>query len=83
MTHQTAHMAVVERRPKGFGQRIGRVDDARDVSKDNFVIRFPFLDSEMLNINVTRTRCGATGVNHKDRGSIIFVERSGASLRIA
>jgi hypothetical protein len=43
MTHQASNMAMVERGTERLRQRVGGIDDARDVGKDDFLGGFPLL----------------------------------------
>jgi hypothetical protein len=49
-------MSMMQCRAQGFGEGIGGIDDARDVAKDDVALGFPFLDGEVLNINMAGSR---------------------------
>ena len=83
MTHQAANMAMVERGPKRLRQGVGGIDDARDVGKDNFLGGLPLLQGEVLDVNVTGTRCGTICVNHQDRGCIVLEQRGRTELWVS
>ncbi len=53
MTHQTANMAMMKSRSKQLGERLGRVDDSRDLHQDNVTVSFPFLNCKMLYVDMT------------------------------
>ncbi len=52
VSHQTADVTKMQGRSQGFRQRIGRVDDTRDVTQDDVAIDLPFLNGEVLDVNV-------------------------------
>ena len=83
MPHQTSDMSMVQRGPKGFGQRIGSINDTRNMSENDFAISLPFLNGKMLYVDVARSRGRTTCVDHQYGGGVIFVERSGLDLSVA
>ena len=52
VTHQTSNMSMVQSRPEGLSEGISRINDPGDVGKDDLTTCFPFLDGEMLDVNV-------------------------------
>jgi hypothetical protein len=74
VSHETSAVAIVEDPSQGFGQCIGRVDDARDVVKDDVATFFPILDCEELNIDMATPLRGDTVVDYVDCGHVVFVE---------
>ena len=61
VSYQAAYIAMVEcRASKELGERVGRVDDTRkNVGEHDFLICLPFLDREVLNVDVTRYWSGS------------------------
>jgi hypothetical protein len=82
MTHDAANMAMMEDPTKGFGEGIGGVDYTRDVDHDDVTVAFPLLQGEVLNINMVRALGRLAGIGHQNSGLIVFVELSGARVRI-
>ena len=82
MSHQTTHMSVMESGTQRLGEGVGRINNAGDVTEDNVALGFPFLNCEVLDVDVTSPGCWATGVNHEDRSLIIFVEDGWSGLCI-
>jgi hypothetical protein len=83
VSHDAANMAMMEDPTEGFGEGIGRVDDARDMDHDDVAVAFPLLQGEVLNIDMARALGGLAGVGHQNSGLIIFVELRWTRLRIA
>ena len=83
MSHQAAHMAMVESRTKRLHKWVRRIDDAGDVFEHNFSICFPFLNGEMLDVYMPWMRCRATSVDHKNGGGIVLMESHWSILRIS
>ncbi len=83
MAHQATNMTMMERGTERFCQRVGGIDDTRDMGKDNFLGGFPLLQGEMLDVDVTGTRCGTIRVNHQDRGCIILKQRGRTELWVS
>jgi hypothetical protein len=65
-------MAMMERGAQGLCQRIGGVDNARDVREDDLLGSFPFLEGKMLDVDMTGTWCGAICIDHQDCRGVIF-----------
>ena len=55
MSHGTPVVSETQHPSKGFRTGVGGVDDAGDVLQDQPSLRAPFLYSEQLNIDVSRT----------------------------
>ena len=83
MTHQTANMAMMKRRCERIGERVGRVDDSRDICQDNLTVSFPFLNCKMLYVNMTRSWGRGASIIQQNSGSIIFVESTWLVLLVA
>lgn len=81
VTHQATGVASMKYPCDGLGKAVSRVDDTRDVYHVNVASSLPFLNGEVLNVNVTRTRRGTTGVDHLDGRFVIFIERCRTILR--
>jgi hypothetical protein len=54
VAHQVASMTRVKDPGNGLGQAVRRVDEARDVDQGDVTGLFPFLNGEVLNVNVAR-----------------------------
>ena len=52
MAHDAAHMTRVENPAEWLGEIASRIDDTRDMAEDNLVGFLPFLDCEMLNVDM-------------------------------
>ena len=83
MTHKATNVAMVEGRAERLRQRICRIHDARDMGKNNLLVCFPFLKSEMLNVNVTSAWCWSAGVDHEDRRGVIFKQSGRTKLWVS
>jgi len=57
MAHSTPDMAMMEGPPKSLSGGIRWVDHAGDMGEPNNATLMPFLDSEVLDIDMTRTGC--------------------------
>ena len=75
MSHATASMARVEHPTKSFGHVVTQVDDTWAVTQDNVALIAPFLNGEVLNLDVARTRSGTRLVDHGNRGLIVNEKR--------
>ena len=73
-------MAAVEDPAKVLGELVGRVDDTREVLHDDVATLAPFLDGEVLNVDVAGAFGRAGGVDHVDGGLVVFVKDRRASL---
>ena len=74
VTHQTSDMSMVQSRSEGLGEGISRVHNPGNVRDVNLATGFPFLDSKMLDVDVTGPGSRSISVNHEDRGGIVFVQ---------
>ena len=74
MTHGTPNMTLVEDPSKGLGERIRGVDDPRNVLQDDIAVLFPFLDGEVLDVNVPGPRGRPGGVDHQDGRLVVLVQ---------
>lgn len=52
MAHQSAGMAMVESRAEGLGERVGGIDDTRDMLENDCTVHLPFLDGKVLDIDM-------------------------------
>lgn len=66
VSHEAADVAQMENPAEGFGEVIGGVDDARDVTEFNDTTVFPVLDGEVLYVDMTGSLGGDSGVDHLD-----------------
>jgi len=80
VTHGAAGMAAVKDPAEVLGELIRRVDDTGQVAHDNVALLAPFLDSEVLYIDMTGTFGRAGGVDHIDGCLVIFMKDGGAGL---
>ena len=71
MAHGNSDVMGMESPAEGLGTSIRRVDDARDVVKNDDGTLSPFLNSVVLNINVTTTSSGLVFINHGNSSFII------------
>ena len=74
MTHQTANVTMVKCSAERFCERISRIDNTRDMFEYDLKICLPLLNRKVLDVNVARTRRGATGINHEYRSCIVLVQ---------
>jgi len=82
VSHHAADMAVVKRWPQRFCEGIRWVDDPGDMAENDVAVGFPFLDGKVLDIDMSRTRGRAAGINHQDGSFVILVEYGRSRLRI-
>ena len=59
---------------ESFGQIITGIDNPRDVFHDNLSLSLPFLDSEILDLNVTGMSSGPIFVDHCSGSIIVHVQ---------
>ena len=78
MSHASASMARVEHPTKSFGHVVTQVDDTWTVTQDNVALVAPFLNGEVLNLDVARTRSGTGLVDHGNC-SLIVNEKRGST----
>ncbi len=83
MTHQTANMAMMERGTERLCQGIGRIDDARDVRKHDFLGSLPLLKCKMLFVDVTSTWSGTIRINHQDGRGVVLEQNGRTELRVS
>ena len=74
MTHQTTNVSEVQRGAERFGESVRRVDDTRDVTKNDVAVGFPFLNREVLNINVSRAWSWSARVDHQNRSLVVLIQ---------
>ena len=73
MTHQATNMTEVESGAERFSEGVRRVDDTRNVAKDNIAVGLPLLDGKVLDVNMSRTWRWATRVDHQDGRLVVLV----------
>ena len=73
---------MMERGTEGLCQGIGRIDNAGDVRKHDFLGSFPLLEGKMLDVNVTSTRCGTIRIDHQNGRGVVFEQRGRTKLRV-
>ena len=76
MSHASASMARVEHPTKSFGHVVAQVDDTWTVTQDNVALVAPFLNGEVLNLDVARTRSGTGLVDHGNCSLIVNEQRT-------
>ena len=62
-------------RPRELGTSISAVDDTRNMVKFDQTTLSPFLNGEVLNVDVTRTSGRLVLVDHGDGGHVVDVDR--------
>ncbi len=80
VAHHATNMPGMEDPTERLGEGIRWVDDSRDVVHVDVAVSLPVLDSEELNVDVTRSISRDVVVDHLDRGHVVFVDRSGSTL---
>ena len=78
--HCPANVAAVEDPTEGLCERIGWVDDTRDVFKRNVAVLLPLLDGEMLDRDVAGAGGRLGSIHHQDRCLVVLVEGGGTEL---
>ena len=73
-THGSRHMTVMEDITEGLGKCVGGVDDTRRVKKAHEFLFDPFLNCEVLDVDVTSARCLFVCVSHHDSRLVVYVE---------
>ena len=76
MSHDAASMASMEDPSEGLGEVVSRVENAGDVFHEDVTTFFPVLNSEVLDVDVTRALCRDLVVDHVDGRKVVLVERS-------
>ena len=71
VSHTATRMTRVQHPAKGLGEIIARVEDPREMFHDQVALFTPFLNSEVLDLDVSGTRCGSVLVDHVQCGSIV------------
>jgi len=74
VTHGASHVSMVQGGTKRLSSRVARVDDAGDVAHLDDPALSPFLDCEVLDINVTGAGSGLPLIDHGDGGLVVDVE---------
>lgn len=80
VSHGTTSMAGVEDPAKNLGGLIRHVDSGRNVLHLDVPSTLPFLDSKVLNVDVTGTRSGLPTVDHVNGSLVVFMKNGGALL---
>jgi hypothetical protein len=78
VSHGAAGVTRVKGPTESFGFLIRRVQDTGEVAHDNQPIGTPFLNSEVLNVNVTGARGRLVLIDHVAGGTIVNVKQGGA-----
>ena len=78
MSHATAAMARVQHPTKSFRQVVTEVDDTWAVTQDDIALVAPFLDGEMLDLDMPSARSGTRFVDHGN-GSLVVNEERGST----
>jgi hypothetical protein len=78
--HDTSRMAVMQQRAKGIGQSIIRVNGTPYMMQDHFNFGNPFLQGNMLDVNVAAAIRRALDIGHHDGFRIILVDFGGFQL---
>ena len=61
---------------KTFRSLIRWVDEGRDVFQSDFLGRLPFLNSKVLDVDMSGPICGLLCVDHSDSRHVIFIDRA-------
>ena len=62
---------------EGLGEIVRWANDSRNMMHSKILLRFPFLNGKMLDINVTGSFSRDTIINHDDSRNIVTIYRSG------
>jgi len=76
MTHRASRVPTMKNPAEGLGLIICWVDDARNMLHLYFAMISPFLDSEMLKINMTRMSSCFGVIDHINGCLVIFEDHS-------
>ena len=79
MSHPPTAVSRVQDPTKSFRHVVTEVDDTWAVTQDDIALVSPFLNSEMLDLDVTRTRGRTRFVDHGNRS--LIVNEEGCSTR--
>jgi hypothetical protein len=71
MSHTTTHMTGMEDPAERLGHTIARVENSLEMDHDKIHFLSPFLDSEMLDLNVSCSWCGPAFINHVQSSKIV------------
>ena len=71
MSHPPTPVSRVQDPAKSFRQVVTEVDDTWAVTQDDIALVSPFLNSEMLDLDVTRTWGRTRFVDHGNRSLIV------------
>ena len=80
MAHCSTRMTVVENPTERFCQIVSGVEDSRYVANDEVASFFPFLDGEVLDVDMSRAFGRDASVDHVDGGFIVVVDDGGVGL---
>ena len=75
-------MAVMEHPPQSFGEPISRIDDARDVVKDDVLLFLPVLDGKELDVDMTTAFGGDAVVDDVDGRLVVLMQNGGVVLSV-
>ena len=75
MAHDATCMSLMEHPSQRFGEIVAWVDHTRDMTKDDVALLLPFLDSKVLNINVSRTIGGGSCIDDLDCRHVVLTDR--------
>ena len=71
MAHTATSMLGEQHPTESLGEAIAGVDDSRKVLHNDIPLFAPFLNGEMLDLDMTRPRSGSGFVDHIERGNIV------------
>ena len=71
MAHTATSMSGEQHPTESLGEAITGVDNPGKVLHNDIPLFAPFLDGEMLDLDMTRTRSGSGFVDHIERGNIV------------
>ena len=71
MAHTATSMSGEQHPTESLGKPIAGVDDPRKMLHNDISLFTPFLNGEMLDLDMTRTRSGSGFVDHIERGNIV------------
>ena len=80
VSHGPTDVSAVKDPTESLGQRIGGVDDAGDLFKENVAVLLPLLDGEVLDRDVAGAGGRLGSIHHQDRCLVVLVEGGGTEL---
>jgi hypothetical protein len=83
VAHSTARVTGMELGAQSFGGLVGGIEGSREVRNDDLTALAPFLNGEMLDVDVAGARSRFVLVDHGNGGHVVHMKDGGSILLVA